>query len=440
MLHSLSTLLIILLVGERVFAFSNLICYGPLSGSLIRRKHSSSRLTALNDIDSDSPIDKLSEERKSNLFQFLLRDLEVEGVPLLGCDADQVHTFQAAVWTIMAELSEKDAGEKACLVLESIPVEALKTFADDFVVLKTQNRLIDKLPELKRISVSLLGKGVGPALIIETSERSEEDRALYAKVQEASSTHDENKYNAAMKSFVDRMVVGLAVCPFMKSNNLGPVGLADQKVEPGPIAYRTTKSADVCDIISAFWNCVCEMLSVPENQLSSTVLSYPTIGMGYDSNEVHDRFSAVAELTSRSLFLYRGGDVFDLLHMHPLYDRNLIYPESKPAHGHLPPTGWLRPMLKHNGNDAEAIRFSEEDLNLHNYQRRSPVPAVVIKRVSQLDAATTPESGIVKIETADGTEEIAAGVPTYSRNVIKLASEGRESLQAKLDSEAAIVL
>ena len=38
---------------------------------------------------SGAPLEGLSEERKSNLFQSLLRDLQIEGTPLLGCDAKE---------------------------------------------------------------------------------------------------------------------------------------------------------------------------------------------------------------------------------------------------------------------------------------------------------------------------------------------------------------
>ena len=38
---------------------------------------------------SDSPLEGLSDERKSNLFQSLLRDMQIEGTPLLGCDAKE---------------------------------------------------------------------------------------------------------------------------------------------------------------------------------------------------------------------------------------------------------------------------------------------------------------------------------------------------------------
>jgi hypothetical protein len=375
----------------------------------------------------NDPLAGFTIERKAELFQFLLRDLEVEGVPLLGCDADQAHVLQAALWTTMAELGEKDQAEKACLVLESIPMDALRTFVDDFDILKTQNRLMDNLPELQRISVSLVGKGVGPAILIESVARTPEESIAYRKLQEENMNTDENKSTAAMKAFVNRMVVGLEM------------GLEDGGVKPGPIAYRMTRSTDVCNVLSAFWNCVCEMLSTPDEKMSSTILSLPVIETDDSTTpaQVHNRFSSVAELVSKSLFLYRGEDIFELQHMHPFYDRNLVFPADKPAHGHLPPTAWLKPMLKLNGNQDEGDRFTDDQLELHNYQRRSPLPAITIKRVSQLNAAMTQENDIVDLDLCDGRVEKASGVATYSRNIIRLVSEGTDTLRTALDAEIA---
>jgi hypothetical protein len=92
-------------------------------------------------------------------------------------------------------------------------------------------------------------------------------------------------------------------------------------------------------------------------------------------------------------------------------------------------------MLKTNGNAEEAEGLTAAQLNLHNYQRRSPLPAVVIKRVSQLDAAMTPDSGIIQLDLGDGRIEMASGLPTYSRNTIRMAKEGKEALQSALDAE-----
>ena len=200
---------------------------------------------------NQDPLADLSDERKANLFQSLLRDLQIEGTPLLGCDATAVHTMSAALWTTMAELSENDDGSKVCLVMESIPLGALKAFEEDFTILKTQARLMAYLPELKRISVSLIGKGVGPAFIIETTDRTEKE--IQEKNARSLVTFDESKCTAALKSFIDRIVVNQSACPYTKNVDLAATGLEAKGVTPGPVAYRFNGSSDACAAVGAFW-------------------------------------------------------------------------------------------------------------------------------------------------------------------------------------------
>lgn len=372
-------------------------------------------------------IAELSEERRQNLFQALLRDLQIEGVPLLGCDANEVHTMNAALWTTMTELSEQDDEQRACLIMERIPIEALRNFVDDFTVLKTQRRLTDYMPELTRISVSLVGKGVGPAILLETSTRTEEEVAEKNQRNAVTATLDETKCTAAIKAFVSRVVVGYHACPYTKDVEMATLG---------PIGYRYAPTADACGALSAFWNSVCELLSTPDNVLSTTVLSLPSIGPG-KSRESHNRFAAVSELVSRSLCLFRGDDVFSLVHFHPAYERNLIHPTEKPAYGQLPPQSWLPAMLRLNGNTEEADSMTDDDLYLSNYQRRAPHTAINILRVQQLEAAAGPQN-IVDLDLGNGLVEKASGIVTYSRNAIRFASLGKEALDAALDTEIAM--
>lgn len=381
------------------------------------------------------PLRDMSEERKANLFQFLLRDLEVEGVPLLGCDADQPSSFQAALWSTMAQLSESEGEEKACMVFENIPVDALRVFVDDFILLKLQPRLMDQLPELARFSLSLVGKGVGPAIVVECSEWTDGNKQNYMSIRNPSPEPNEWAWQAAMKTFVSRMIVGNEVCPHMKDNAMGPSGLEFQGITAGSIAYRLVGSPNVCDIMSAFWSCMCELLSVSAEELAATVMSLPPVPEGMDPTSAHNRFSAVSELISRNLFLYRGEDVLELWHMHPYYDRDLVHPVDKPQHGHLPPTSWLPAMLRAASYTNEADSATYEQLKLQNYQRRSPLPSVVIKRVSQVEAAASPDNAMVQLDVGNGRMELVSGIGAYSRNVIRMAMQGEEALYSALASE-----
>ena len=182
---------------------------------------------------------------------------------------------------------------------------------------------------------------------------------------------------------------------------------------------------------------VCELLGTPEKEISTTMLSLPAVGAGVDSESLN-RFVIIMELVSRNLCLFRGDDVFGLVHFHPAYDRSVIHPVDKPAYGHLPPREWLRPMMKLNGNTEEAENRTEEDLALSDYQRRSPFTAINILRVTQLNAAAGAKS-IVDLEVADGVTEKASGITTYSRNAIRLARVGKEVLQAGVDADRAMI-
>jgi hypothetical protein len=356
-------------------------------------------------------LDELDNERKANLFEALLRDLQVEGVPLLGCDADQVHTLQAAIWTTMAELCEQNEAQKACLILENIPLAALKMFVDDFLVLKTQADQMEYLPELQRVSASLVGKGVGPAILLEVTAKPAR------KIESPTKSVYEYQCSAAMKAFTDRVVLGNGVPPTA-------IGLGDEGSAP-PIVYRYTFSSNTCAILSMFWNCVCEMLSVPYEEAGTVCLMMPAV-------EEHDRFARVAQLMSRSLCLYQGDAVFSLVHFHPEYDRAIIQPVDKPAFGHLPPIGWLRPMIQANG--MEGSKLDDASLQKSNYQRRSPVSAVNIVRNSLL-----ADPIIVDIELENGVVTQASGLEVYCRNTLALAAADERILEAAHHAEMAIV-
>ncbi|KAL3788236.1 hypothetical protein ACHAW5_000832 [Stephanodiscus triporus] len=381
-------------------------------------------------------LEGTDDDSRSTLFQALLRDLQIEGVPLLGCDADQVSTLNAAIWTTMAELGDGDDERRACLVMENIPTSALLAFAEDFTVLKTQDRLMAFMPELKRFSVSVLGKGLGPALLIETEARTEEEKDAAANLRAVEYTFDKEKTIEALRSFIGRVVVGLEACPYTKSVDVSASGLEQRGVVPGPVGYRYSPTTDPCMAMSVFWNCICEMMSVPEPDLSSIMLSLPGIGIG-DDRSAHDRFTAVVELAGRYLCLYRGDGAFGLVHFHPAYDRSLIHPLQKPSYGHLPPISWLRPILRMGGHGDEAERLSDDELALSNYQRRAPHTAINILRMSQVNAAAGSKS-IVDLDLGDGRTEKASGITLYTRNTLRMAGIGKAALQSAVDAEVAM--
>jgi len=406
-------------------------------------------------IRSQSPKQQQQDDQliQSQRFEALLRDLQIEGVPLLGCDAKAVHTMSAAVWTTLSELSESDESQKACLVLEDIPISALQALVHDFEILSTQTRLMDHIFEFHRIRMRLLSVGtqvVGPALILETYARTPQDKQrrdaqLQAVQNFYGSNLHESKVQASLQNFVQRIVVSSEACPYTKSVSWAATGLEAKGVSPGPVAYRYSPSTDICTILGLFWTCVCELLSTQESNMSTVLLSLPGIGAGC-TQEAHDRFAAVVEVISRNLCLFRGDGVFGLVHFHPAYDRDRIHPLQKPAYGHLPPMSWLRAMLRmHGKTNSDAAKaaelFTEEQLYLSNYQRRAPCTMINILRMNQLNAAGTGGKSIVDLDiNGDGTVfEKASGIVTYSRNAMRLAEIGKDRLDQGLHEDLSLL-
>ena len=368
---------------EVVQAFSQgpLILFSPRS-SHVYTSGASGQLFGASDSQLED-FEDWTEERKAGLFQFLLRDLEVEGVPLLGCDGVAANkTLQGATWTVAGQLSENDFERKVCLILEDIPVKTINVFVEMFSKIKEDESLMDSLHDLRRFSLNLVGNGIGPALVLETQNRTAAEIEEYDAMKKATPEPNEAQWRAATESFIKRSF---------------------PEVEDS-IAYRFLGSSDVCDVLSGYWNCICELEASDESAASGIVLSCPPSS----GEDTLDRFAALSKLINTMNSAYESQYKYDLVYFHPSYDNDKIQSQDETATGHIPPTEVLRKIISEEGTET----LSEEQLKLQNYQRRSPLPGMIIKRVPK-----------------EGSEEF-----NYE-SAIRLANEGQEKLEAALQEE-----
>lgn len=434
----------------------------------IIRNNSKMRYTSLSSLSLSANDDDNNDKNSENdvLFQILLRDLQIEGVPLLEVDgANQVHTMQAAIWTTIAELYDQQqlidttstaSTNKVCLIMPDIPISAIQSLVDEVLLMKTTARIVDTIPELDYIHLSLLRKGdivLGPAIIIEINLTKQRDNTNSPRTATANTIYNA-KVMAVMKMFVDRVMNGMNVCPYYNNNSSGAA-----------VEYRVgSQSNDIFHILSSFWNCICEMSSSNDSDdLNCIVLCLPTTTDDDDSITTsisHPRFASITEVTSRIFCLYRGNTIYELLYFHPSYTReDDIDPNNEPSYGHLPPTTWLRGMVQHTNNDNNDT--FDDMLSVSNYQRRSPVMAIAIKRITAMDAimketpSSTTEVQIVvslsnnqtdtaAIATAAAGATTTVQVPTnvamqYVQNTKRLYDIGIDALQSSLDNEMRIL-
>jgi hypothetical protein len=335
-----------------------------------------------------NPDELFDRQRQEELFQFLLRDLQIENVPLLSVDADQVHTMQAAIWTIMADmLVTTKESEKSCLIFEDIPISALRSFVTAFRTMQTDPYIQQQLPEMCYFHLSLVGNGMGPAMLIEvsmpttgasTTDTAATESGTESFQEQPSPTNDASVLKAT-RMFVERMV-----------------SVTEMGIQPvSTVGYRICHHhcTDLCHVMSSFWNAICELQGTSSEQMSSLfllLLPPPTLDW--------DRFLAITNVVSQFLCLYRGEATYELLYCHPQY--RLYHPNNRimesqpqmdqPMFGHLPPALWIEPMIQYykdtkNDNSSSSSSGSIQQLDLVKYLRRSPIPCIGIARVARIE-------------------------------------------------------
>ena len=246
-----------------------------------------------------------------------------------------------------------------------------------------------------KLSATPLTSPVGAVLLI----TSEKENPLTKPPPPPPSPLSESQSVSSLKSFVSRIVVRGA-CPYTDSTSIAATSIPG--VTPGPVGYRYSSESNAAAVLKVFWENCLELYSTPESSLSTILLSLPSVAPWEDGPPGHARFAAIAELISRYLCFFKADSTFGLVHFHPRYDRDMIHPVNAPSYGNLPPLDWINPMIEHLGGDEV---LAPEELELANYQRRSPHTMINILRASQLDAATGGKS-IVKMKM--GEDEVEA--------------------------------
>jgi hypothetical protein len=211
---------------------------------------------ALDDIGSEP----LSEERRAKLFQFLLRDLQVEGVPLLEVEvSNNAYALQAAVWTIFAELFQSEEGDDsaetenghkaaACLILPGMSIDILRNFVTDFEAWQREHWLLAEIPELACLRVSLVGKGLGSALVLK----------VLPNVSGSSTTAVGTTLSAANER---RYLQGMANFATIVQSMASPLQQQEERMADGTLAFRCCPHHNIFSVLSTYWNCVCQLVS-----------------------------------------------------------------------------------------------------------------------------------------------------------------------------------
>jgi len=176
------------------------------------------------------------------------------------------------------------------------------------------------------------------------------------------------------QKWVDKMMADLALCPFTQSASKSGIPL-------GPVRYHVDRVQSFEDAYMVYWNEVCRIEAVPQDEISTTLQILPEFCM--DSCEMFEQW---ADTLTGTLETFGIEELLQLIFFHPTWTFR---------------DGWDR-------GDGEGMAA--------NYARRSPWPMVNILRTKQVRVAQR-------------------GIPTglvYQQNEKTLSEIGTDKLEEML--------
>jgi hypothetical protein len=222
------------------------------------------------------------------------------------------------------------------------------------------------------------------------------------------------------KSWVKRMLVDLAICPFTKSVTKSGQGLSDVGVPVGNISYHTSDANNIYQLLADTWEAINNMLEAgPSGRdgISSILLSVPF----YD-----DDFSywsgPIFTVIESCVVAAQAEALIGVVCFHPSY----ATPDgtSWPGFGHMHSVprleGWVTNTMATTATTSTPINYSREDLAAGGaWQRRTPHATINVLRADQLERA----------ESRRNSPEL------YTRNIQLMMEIGNEKLHAALEQE-----
>lgn len=231
------------------------------------------------------------------------------------------------------------------------------------------------------------------------------------------------------RSWVQRVLVDLAICPFTKSKMFSGQGLADVGVPVGRIAYHTSSASSLVPLLRDTWHAIQRMIHAgPKGRsgVSSILLAAPAYNSDFDLWS-----GPVFGVLEASVVACRMESQIGVVCFHPQY----ATPDGTtfPGFGHMHSLPrlqqWFRECTqpnKRSANDLEeaaldtAVDLSPEQIAAGGaWQRRTPHATINVLRADQLQAA----------ESRRNTPQM------YTRNIQTLMQIGNERLQADLEKD-----
>jgi hypothetical protein len=318
---------------------------------------------------------------------------------------DEEFVTAAAFWRMAAEISQKiDRETKWYLALPETTSSVAQNLCD---IINWYAECLEKDKE----HVANRGAGMGKVLharldtsysssvpIVEFSVEHTISDTMQQHIPTQDRQHTTEDTERRTKSWVQRLLVQMGVCPFTKSNVKSGQGLGDVGVPVANIMYRHSnashlqhgRSGEMYTLMADTWDAINDMISLGpsgKHGVSSILLSAP----GFDDN--FDLWSGpVFAMLEAGVTAIQAEALIGVVCFHPEYKT----PDGStfPGFGHM----HSLPRLKKWYNEfTSSGQLSDNEIAAGGaWQRRTPHAVINVLRAEQLEAAEgRRESGIL---------------------------------------------
>jgi hypothetical protein len=224
----------------------------------------------------------------------------------------------------------------------------------------------------------------------------------------------DNMADVRTKAWVKRLLVDLAICPFTKSVTKSGQGLGDIGVPVGNIAYHTSNSTNIYQLMADTWGAICEMIEAGpsgKDGVSSILLAAPAFDHYFDYWS-----GPMFTILENCVVAAQAESKIGVVCFHPLY----ATPDgtSWPGFGHMHSVPRLERWLQEEGHGD--CPYSSDDVAAGGaWQRRTPHATINVLRADQLELA----------ESRRNTPQL------YARNIKVLLDVGNGKLAEDLEHE-----
>ena len=183
------------------------------------------------------------------------------------------------------------------------------------------------------------------------------------------------------QSWVKRILVDLGICPFTKSVTKSGQGLGDLGVPVGSIAYHTSNSNQIYDLMADTWKAIQDMLVAGpsgKNGVSSILLAAPAFDDDFDMWA-----GPVFAMLEAGVIAAGAEREVGVVCFHPRY----ATPDGRswPGFGHMHSVPRLQQWLRENDSSQELS--ADEVAAGGAWQRRTPHATINVLRADQLEIA-----------------------------------------------------